>query len=179
MGDRLRRVMGVVRSMDAVWPRLAISRPMRTWGAWMVVVAVLGFPLVASGADPLLRFRTETFSETTDLGALPKAVRLRLAQFAGEQIANSDESFHAIDVIEPGEGDLPWRRLIRGGSAEDLTFVEYEHGGQAPREHFVLFRTIGSQATLIKACRGYLPTDLEKLKKVVGTSACRWRSKEH
>ena len=129
MGDCLRRVMGVLRSTDAGWLRLAISGPMRTWGAWMVVVAVLGFPIVASGADPLLRFRTKTFSETTAAG--------------------------------------------------DLTFVEYEHGGQAPHEHFALFRTIGSQATLIKACRGYLPTDLEKLTKVVVTSACRWRSKEH
>jgi hypothetical protein len=145
----------------------------------MFVVAFLGVPIVASGADAVTQFRTETFSETADLGAIPKSVKARLDQFAGEKIANSDEPFHAIDVIEPGEGDLPSRRLIRAGAAQDLTFVEYQHGGQAPHQHFVLFRTSGSRATVIKACRGYLPTDLENLRKVVGTSACPWRSKEH
>ena len=29
MGDRLRRLVGVVRSTDTVWPRLATSHPQR------------------------------------------------------------------------------------------------------------------------------------------------------
>jgi hypothetical protein len=152
---------------------------MRPWRVWTLGVAILGFPVVATGTDPLRRLKTEAFYETTDLRALSDAVKLRLAQFAGEEIANSDEPFWATDAITLGEGDRPFRRLIRAGTAENLTFVEYQHGGQAPHQHFVLFRTVGSRATLIKACAGYLPLELQKLKTIVGTSACRWRSKEH
>jgi hypothetical protein len=151
----------------------------RAWRVWTVGVAILGVPIAATGTDSLRRFQTEAFSETADLGVLSDAVKVRLAQFAGGRIANSDEPFQETDLITSSNGDLPLRRLILAGTAEDLTFVEYQHGGEASHQHFVLFRTIGSGSTLIKACWGQLPIEIEKLKKVVGTSACRWRSKEH
>jgi hypothetical protein len=151
----------------------------RTWRVWTLGLAILGLPVVATGTDPLRRFQTEAFSETTDLRAVSDAVKVRLTQFAGERIANSDEPFWATDAVILGDSARPFRRLIRAGIAKDLTFVEYQHGGQAPDQHFVLFQTAGARATLIKACRGYLPTELWRLKKVVGTPACRWRSKEH
>jgi len=126
----------------------------------------------------LERFRTETFLQTADLAALTNGVRLALGQFAGgAKIANSAESFEATDVIK--DPKLPQRRLILVGTSGDLTFVEYEHGGRGLHEHFVLFQVSGSRTTLIKACSGLLPRSLDKLRKIVGTSTCPWKSTEH
>lgn len=152
---------------------------MRTWYAKTLgVVVVLGWAAAGAGADPLQRFQTEAFSQNTDLAALSAGVRRALNRFAGgARIANTAEPFEATDVIE--DPKLPRRRLIRAGASGDLTFVEYEHGGIGLHQHFVLFQTRGTEAVPINACSGLLPRELEKLRKVVGTSACRWKATEH
>jgi hypothetical protein len=74
---------------------------------------------------------------------------------------------------------LPRRRLILAGTSGDLTFVEYEPGGLGLHEHLVLFQVSGAKVTVLNACSGLLPRRLDKLKGVVGTSACRWKATEH
>lgn len=152
---------------------------MRTLYARIVGALVLmGMPAVAGGADPRQRFQVEKFSQTADLGSLPAEVGFALHLFVrGGAIANSTEPFEATDVISNPK--LPRRRLIGAGTSGDLTFVEYEHGGLGLHQHFALFQTKGTTAVVVGACSGLLPRELEKLKKVVGTSACLWQATEH
>jgi hypothetical protein len=141
------------------------------------VLAIVGLPPIAAGADPVQRFKTDAFSRTADLKALPPAVVLALSQFCGGgAMASSGEPLEATDAIS--DRTLPRRRLIDSGTSGDLTFVEYEHGGRGLHQHFVLFQTNEGQATPVNACSGFLPRGIKKLRKVVGTSACRWKSSE-
>lgn len=140
--------------------------------------AIMGWSAVAGGADPLQRFQTEPFSQSTDLGALSANVRLALNRFVGgANIANSGEPFEATDVIV--DRRLPRRRLIRTGANGDLTSVEYDHGGIGLHQHFVLFQVRGTDAIAVNACSGLLPREMEKLRKIVGKSGCRWKATEH
>jgi hypothetical protein len=142
------------------------------------VLALVAVPSLASNADSLQRFQGETFSEYSDVNALSAGVTLALNRFTGgAAIANPKEPFVATDVID--DRKLPRRRLIGAGTSGDLTFVEYEHGGRGLHEHFVLFKANGTDAVAVKACSGFLPHEIEKLRKVVGTQSCRWRRTEH
>jgi hypothetical protein len=145
------------------------------------VTALLGMRGVgASVPDATQRLQTDTFSQTTDLGALSPGVRLALTRFLGDgTIANRGDPFEASDVTRRASANVPRRRLIRAGTSGDLTFVEYEHGGLGLHQHLVLFQTRGSEITMLKACSGLLPLRWKQLRVVAGTSECPWQSSEH
>jgi hypothetical protein len=94
-------------------------------------------------ADPIERFRTARWSETTTLAALPERWRTALAKGVVERIAEKDGWWNAGCVVD---SSLPRRRFVVAGTAAGLGVVVYDHGGFAMHQHAVCF-TIADQST--------------------------------
>jgi len=113
-------------------------------------------------------FLTADYRIVHKVADLPAGIRKLYTVKGGSRVAIADpgERFEATDVIT--DPDLPTRRLIFAGVAQDRAFIHYEEGGIAHSYIVELFR-LESPDLAVGLWSGYRgPTkNLEELKRLV------------
>jgi len=113
-------------------------------------------------------FLTADYRIVQKVADLPAGIRKLYTVEGGSRVAIADpgERFEATDVIT--DPDLPRRRLIFAGVAQDHAFIHYEEGGIAHSYIVELFR-LESPDLAVGLWRGYRgPTkNLEEMKQLV------------
>jgi len=113
-------------------------------------------------------FLTAEYRIVQKVADLPAGIRKLYTVKGGSRVAIADpgERFEATDVIT--DPDLPRRRLIFAGVAQDRAFIHYEEGGIAHSYIVELFR-LESPDLAVKLWSGYRsPTkNLEEMKRLV------------
>lgn len=113
-------------------------------------------------------FLTPDYRIVQKVADLPAGIRKLYTVKGGSRVAIADpgERFEATDVIT--DPDLPRRRLIFAGVAQDRAFIHYEEGGIAHSYIVELFR-LESPDLAVGLWSGYRgPTkNLEEMKRLV------------
>jgi hypothetical protein len=113
-------------------------------------------------------FLTADYRLVQKVADLPAGMRKLYTVKGGSRVAMADpgERFEATDVIT--DPDLPRRRLIFAGVAQDGAFIHYEEGGIAHSYIVELFR-LESPDLAVGLWRGYRgpSKNLEEMKRLV------------
>ena len=114
------------------------------------------------------RFLGADYRIAQKVADLPAGIRKLYTVKGGSRvaIANPGERFEATDVIT--DPDLPTRRLIFAGVAQDRAFIHYEEGGK-PHSYIVELFRLESSELAVGLWRGYRgPTkNFEEMKRLV------------
>ena len=124
----------------------------------------LGQTVVPATISAALRSHVsgERFQIVTAVRGLPLGVREELQRMFGSSaaaIADPGAEFQATDDVS--KPDLPTRRLVVGGCAQDHCLVYYERGGSARTWQVALFHWTPTQTRL--EAGGTAPRDLKSV----------------
>lgn len=105
---------------------------------------------------------------TTD--SIPPKVKKAFCEITRQQsfaMANPGQKYQVGDVLF--DRDLPWRRLIFGGSSDDEWFIHYERGGRGVGRFVVVFKldSRGDAHFLWGGGGAYRATNVEQLRKML------------
>jgi hypothetical protein len=116
-------------------------------------------------------FLTADYEISRTVAELPAGIRKLYTVKGGSRIAMADpgERFEATDVTS--DSNLPGRRLIFAGVAQDRAFVHYEEGGIAHSYIVELFR-LEPSGTAMGIWRGYCgpAKSLEDIRRLMAMS---------
>jgi hypothetical protein len=116
-------------------------------------------------------FLTADYEISRTVAELPAGIRKLYTVKGGSRIAMADpgERFEATDVTS--DSNLPGRRLIFAGVAQDRAFVHYEEGGIAHSYIVELFR-LEPSGTAVGIWRGYCgpAKSLEDIRRLMAMS---------